>query len=85
MFGTVSLMSTIGRRSFQHFGPGRSGISRRSFSSYENQALEFGSTQSGLFSFILMFQRSKSESLRDVSVTRIDHILSHGFPETGIR
>ena len=34
---------------------------------------------SGLFSLRLMFERSKSESLRDVSVTRIGDTFSHGF------
>ena len=31
---------------------------------------------------MLMFERSKSESLRDVSVTRIGDALSYGFPWT---
>ena len=34
-------------------------------------SLEFGLTPSGLFSLRLTFELSKSESLRDVSVTRI--------------
>ena len=44
--------------------------------------LEFRSTPFGLFSLKLMFERSKSESLRDVSVTRIGDTLSYGFPHT---
>ena len=37
---------------------------------------------SGLFSLRLTFERSKSESLRDVTVTRIGYALSYGFPQT---
>ena len=36
-----------------------------------------------LFSLRLMFDRSKLESLRDVSVTRIGDEFSYGFPQTG--
>ena len=32
-----------------------------------------------------MFDRSKLESLRDESVTRIGDTLSYGFPQTGLR
>ena len=31
-----------------------------------------------------MFDRSKLESLRDVSVTRIGNTLSYGFPQTDL-
>ena len=31
-----------------------------------------------------MFERSKIESLRDVSITRIDDTLSYGFPQTAL-
>ena len=37
-----------------------------------------------LFSLRLMFDRSKLESLRDVSVTSIGDTLSHGFPKTDL-
>ena len=42
--------------------------------------LEFRSTSSGLFSLKLMFECSKSESLRDVSVTRVGDTISYGYP-----
>ena len=45
-------------------------------------SLEFGLTPSGLFSLRLTFELSKSESLRDVSVTRIGDTFSYGFPQT---
>ena len=47
-----------------------------------SKPLEFESTPSRLFSLRLMFDRSKLESLRDVSVTRIGDALSYGFPQT---
>ena len=37
---------------------------------------------SSLFSLKLMFERSKLESLRDISVTRIGDTLSYGFLQT---
>ena len=37
---------------------------------------------SGLFSLKLTFERSKSESLCDVSVTIIGDTFSYGFPQT---
>ena len=40
---------------------------------------------SHLFSLRLMFVHSKSESLHDVSVTRIGDTLSYGFPQTVLR
>ena len=40
------------------------------------------SFEHGLFSMGLMFDRSKLESPRDVSVTRISDTLSYGFPQT---
>ena len=46
--------------------------------------LEFESTPSRLFSLRLMFDRSKLESLRDVSVTRIGDAFSYGFPQTAL-
>ena len=39
---------------------------------------------SGLFSWRLMFECSKSESLRDESVTRISDSVSYGFPKTAL-
>ena len=39
---------------------------------------------SRLFSLRLMFDCSKSESLRDVNVTRIGDALSYGFPQTAL-
>ena len=39
---------------------------------------------SRLFSLKLMFDRSKLESLRDVSVTRIGDTLSYDFIQTGL-
>ena len=54
----------------------------RSFEHSNLRPLEFRSTPSGLFSLRLMIDRSKLESLRDVSVTRIGDTLSHGFPQT---
>ena len=47
-----------------------------------DRLLEFRSTPSGLFPLKLMFKCSKSESLRDVSVTRIGDTLSYDFPQT---
>ena len=47
-------------------------------------SLEFGLTPSGLFSLRLTFELSKSESLRDVSVTRIGDTFSYGFPQTAL-
>ena len=44
-----------------------------------SRPLEFRSTPSRLFSLRLIFHRSKLESLRDVSVTRIGDTLSYGF------
>ena len=35
-----------------------------------------------LFSLRLVFDRSKLEPLRDVSITRIGDTLSYGFPQT---
>ena len=46
------------------------------------RSLEFRSTPSGLFSLKLMFERSKSESVRDVSVTRVGDTFYHSFPQT---
>ena len=37
---------------------------------------------SGLFSLKLIFDRSKLESLCDISITRIGDTLSYGFPQT---
>ena len=44
--------------------------------------LELRSTPSGLFSLRLMFERSKSESLRYVIVTRAGDTLSRRFLQT---
>ena len=52
------------------------------FRTQYSRPLEFGSMPSRLFSLRLMLERSKLESLRDVSVTRIGDTLSHGFPQT---
>ena len=45
-------------------------------------SLEFGLTPSGLFSLRLTFELSKSEGMRDVSVTRIGDTFPRGFPQT---
>ena len=42
----------------------------------------FESMPSGLFSLKLMFDRSKSESVCDASITRIGDTLSYGFAQT---
>ena len=47
-----------------------------------NAVVKFRSTPSSLSSLKLVFERSKSGSLRGVSVTRIDNTLSYGFPQT---
>ena len=44
--------------------------------------VRFESTPSDLFFLKLMFDRSKLESLCDVSVTRIGDTLSYGSPQT---
>ena len=54
----------------------------RSFERSSRNLLEFEVTSSRLFSLRLMFDRSKLESLRDVSVTRIGDTLSYSFPQT---
>ena len=67
----TSIQSAENRRYFPSFFP-----------TQHSRQLEFGSTPSNLFSLRLMFERSKLESLRDVSVTRIGDTLSYGFPQT---
>ena len=49
-----------------------------------SRLLEFRSTPSSLFYFKLIFECPKSESLYDISVTRIDGTLSYCFPQTYI-
>ena len=56
----------------------------KNFSFVLSKPLELWSTPSCLFSLRLMFDCSKLESLRDVSITRIDDTLSYGFPQTGL-
>ena len=47
-----------------------------------SRSLEFGSTPSRLFSLRVVFERSKLESIHDISVTRIGDTLSYGFAQT---
>ena len=54
------------------------------FRKQQSTPLESRSTPSRLFSLRLMFDRSKLESLRDVSVTTIGDTLSLGFPKTDL-
>ena len=67
----TSIQSAENRRYFPSFFP-----------TQHSRQLEVGSTPSHLFPLRLMFERSKLESLRDVSVTRIGDTLSYGFPQT---
>ena len=70
--GVYSLQSTINHRIFPSFLLSNAVIN----------TVTVQTTPSRLFSLTLMFDRSKSESLRDVSVTRISDILSYDFPQT---
>ena len=54
------------------------------FRTQSSRSSEFRSTPFGLFPLRLMFERSKSESLRDESVTRIGNTLSYGFPQSAL-
>ena len=60
-FGRSSIQSAENHRIFPSL-----------FRTQQSRPLEFESTPFGLISLRLMFDRSKLESLRDASVTRID-------------